>query len=624
MTGPSPSAPPRRPLIRLLPLEGAAALLLSLLAACLFTLPVVLAPDSTMLAGKFHWSHAWAMELITMGLEDSRYLELRDLADTSPGRELVTPMLEFPRGGALVFLGWFNLAVGVALRRVLPVVASFNGSVLLVLGLAPWAAWLLARSLGASRAGAALAALIYGFNPYIIGVVGNGQMAKYNHAWIALLALSAWQLGHHRRLRWVPLCWLLAFVCFASSPYNFIFAAIATSLFAVAGLWTQRGWRARLHAGGLLAVGAFGAAVACAQLLPVYQGRNLSLLSPSRLGPGGSAELAATLPAMIWPRALGFGASWGDMGTAIADETHVAYLGLSTLLLAALAAWALRRRAVPLALLAGVFALLAMGRFGHFPGSRLGLPLPLRLLDALPDASAVVFSYRFVVVVFLALGLLVALGSTPLVERLPTRWRGLALAGAAALLLADFAMLSPAPFPLETERVQLQRVYADLPASAELYGIVELPCDIGFLDRMDPVWPASFQELNQRQIFWQAFHRKGLALVDKGNHMRDPYRTDLMIHAIELIQGKGTRPPASTEASISWYARNRYRFVVVHEKALPPSAVAPLAAWLEAALGPPERYPDEGTARYAFPSPPRAVPQADLPPPVQRPAKDSP
>jgi hypothetical protein len=611
-----------RALLRLLPLEGSVVLLLCLLAACALTMPLVLAPDSTMLAGKFHWSHAWAMELVHMGLEDSRYLELRDLADTPPGRELVTPMLEFPRGGAMVFLGWFNLAVGVGLRRLLGVVASFNASVLLVLAMAPWAAWLLARRLGAGRPGAVLAALVFGFNPYLLGVIGNGQMAKYNHAWIALLALCAWGMGRHRQLRWVPLCWLLAFACFASSPYNFIFAALTTSAFAVAGLWVQRGWKARLHAGGLLLAGAVGAGLACARLLPVYGSRNLSLLSPSRLGPGGSHELAATLPAMLWPGELGFRATWLQQGTLIADEHHVAYLGVSTLLLAAAATWALRRRALPLLALAGGFALLALGRFGHFPGSDKGLPLPLALVDSLPEASAVVFSYRFVVVVFLALGLLLALGAGPLLARLPSRWRGWAIAGAAGLLLVDFALLSPAPFPLETERVQQHRVYAELPPSSDLYGIVELPCDLGFLDHMDPAWPAGFQELNQRQIFQQAFHRKGLAMVDKGNHMREAYRTDLLIKAIDIIQGRSTTTPASTDASMRWYASNRYRYLVVHEHALPPAAVEPLSTWLEAALGPPERYPGEGTARYAFPEVPQAA--APRPPPVQAPAEEGP
>ncbi len=623
MTGPSSDGTPTASPLRLLPTEGLAALLLSLAAACLFTLPVALAPDTTMLAGKFHWSHAWAMELLTQGLLDSRYLELRDLADTPPGRELVTTMLEFPRGGAIVFLGWFNLAVGVALRRILPVVSSFNGSVLLSLGLAPWAAYLLARKLGAARAGAALAGLIYGFNPYVIGIVGNGQMAKYNHAWIALLALCAWGMGRRAQLRWVPLCWALAFVCFASSPYNFIFAAITTTLFGVAGLWGRPDWKTRARAAGMLLAGAAGAAAACVPLLPVYGSRGLSLLSPSKLGPGGSSELAATLPSMLWPGGLGFDATWASLGTPIADETHVAYLGLTTLLLAAAGAWALKRRAIGPLLLAVLFALLAMGRRGRIPGTEIDLPLPLALLDALPDASAVVFSYRFVVVAFLALGLLVALGAGPLLARLTPRWRALAVAGAAGLLMVDYALLSPAPFPLETERVSPLMVYRELPSSPDLYGIVELPCDLGFLDRMDPRWPASFQELNQRQIFWQSFHGKGLGMVDKGNHMRDAYRTDLMIHAVDLIQGLSKTPPDKLDASLRWYTRNRYRYLVVHEYALPAGAVEPLGDWLEQALGEPERYPDEGTARYALPvsSPAPSKPQ---PPPVQPPRKEAP
>ena len=194
MTPPSPpsSNPPGA---RELVLTG----LLCLLLALLFTWPLMQDPGGRFLDGKFQWSHGWAMEVVHLGAWSDDFLNvslpaLDPQAPSDEGRDpwvltMGTRMLNYPEGGSVVFLGWFNILLGVALRRLFNVVAAFNLGVVAVLALAPWGAWWLARQLGAGWWGALSGGVIYGFSPFIVGVVGNGQVAKYNHAWIPLLAL---------------------------------------------------------------------------------------------------------------------------------------------------------------------------------------------------------------------------------------------------------------------------------------------------------------------------------------------------------------------------------------------------------------------------------------------------
>jgi hypothetical protein len=614
-----PEPRPRRlPRLLAAPLEGLAVFLGFLVLAVLITAPLGFDLGGSFLAGKFMWSHAWAMEMLGDFLRggDSFSLQIMELPPDQrapwmagwPGPyALHTELLGWPEGGTIVFLAWFHIVLGTLLRDLLPTVGAFNAALLLTLALAPAAAWLLARRLGAGRVGALMAGLIYGFNPYILGVLGNGQVAKINHAWPALVALLAWELCRHRRAWAVPALWVVATICLLTSPYYYVFAALLGVGIATWGLVVQPGWRQR----GLVAVllGVTGAGM-LALHLPVFEHlgtREGGLLSPSTIGSDTSVyELSASLGTLLLPRQLSY-----TGGVLIPGETHVAYLGLATLLLAALATWARRDRAV-LALwaVAVAFAVLAMGRSLVLPGGA-ELPMPLGLLaGALPPLRALIFVYRGVVVACLALGLVVALGWGPLAARLGRRrWL---LWGAPVLILLDLLLVSPAPFPLPVERLELPQIYQELAQDPRLFGIVEFPCDLEGMEVHGAAYAESLTDLNQRQIFWQAFHGKGLGMVDKGNNHRALFQQPLLRDLVRVAAGEAPSEDAGLAESLRWLHQARFELLVVHEHALPPATAAEVRAWLGQRLGMPKRYDSDGIAVYDLVSVAAPTPGAGL------------
>ena len=591
-------------------LEYLAALAGFAVVVCLVTAPLVLQLDSAMLAGKFQWSHAWAMELVHTGISERSSLWLTQLqvhpdavdplmllwGDTP--YTLQTDALNYPEGGTIVFLGWFNLLTGALLRGVLPFLSSFNLSVLLVLTLAPWAAYLLARSVGAGRLGAAVGGLVFGFNPYVLAVVSNGQMAKYNHVWVALIALLAWQLT--RRLRWwaVPALWIAATICLASSPYYFVFSGLLGLSLGLYGLGVQAGWKRRGLLLALLLVCAAGVLVLDAPLLSYFAHREGSLIKPSNAGADTTAfELTASIKTLLLPLECTY-----RQGVRIPDEIHVSYLGLFALLLALACSWARRWRGTGFWwAVALIFVVLALGREAELPGGR-AVTLPLGYLAALlPQGRGLIFVYRAVVVVYLALGVIIALGLSELLQRLPGRplLRRLAAVAVVGLLALDFLWISPAPFPLPVEAQLLPRAYQDLPREPRTYGIVEFPCELEALHSSDAGKGSrdALALLNQRQIFYQAFHHQGLGMVDKGNDYRPAYRTPLLREMIAITAGSA---PSSTTPSLQWLRQNHFRRLMLHEAQIPPAALGPLKRYLGRVLPRSRRYAAEQITAYEF------------------------
>ena len=587
-------------------LEGLLALACYALLVCLVTAPLALGLDSSMLAGKFQWSHAWAMELVHSGFHEHT-LWFTNLP-ASPGEHpllglwgepltLQTSVLNYPVGGTIVFLGWFNLLVGAALRELFGFLASFNLSVLLVLALAPWAAYLLARAVGAGRFGAAVGGLIFGFNPYVLAVVANGQMAKYNHAWLALMALFTWHLTRSPARWWaVPALWLTATVCLASSPYYFVFAAMLALVLAGDGLRVQQTWKRRAVLAGLLAITAAGVLILDLPLLQYFTHREGSLIKPSIAGSDTSIyELAASLRTLLLPVECTY-----EGGVTLPDETHVAYLGISTLLLVLLGTWALRGRGTVIWwVVALVFGVLSLGREANLPGSDAVITLPLGYLSAtLPQGRALIFVYRAVAVVFLALSVIAALGVGPLLQRLKPRWRRPAGAAVVLLLALDFLWLSPAPFPLPVETIHLPQAYRELPREPRSSGIVEFPCELETLGSLGAGVEAALAKLNQRQIFYQAFHHKGLGMVDKGNDHRPAYQTALLRGMISIVAGGQDPGTRHEQASRQWLQQQGFRRLILHEAQIPAASLPVLKGYLGRVLPRSRAYPADRITAY--------------------------
>jgi hypothetical protein len=151
-----------------------------------------------------------------------------------------------------------------------------------------------------------------------------------------------------------------------------------------------------------------------------------------------------------------------------------AYLGIVNLLLIGFAARPIWRRAWKYFLGLAAFMVLAMGVSPHFLGRPLPLPLPYRLLQALPFFSQARNPSRIIAYAYLFLGILVALALGHFVSASRTKFRGRMLMAAVFLLVfLDFYAADKAVTP-----VVLPPCYAVIQKDgAGDFGILELPRD---------------------------------------------------------------------------------------------------------------------------------------------------
>jgi hypothetical protein len=160
-----------------------------------------------------------------------------------------------------------------------------------------------------------------------------------------------------------------------------------------------------------------------------------------------------------------------------APISHSVYLGLGVLALAVLGIWATRRRALPWAVLATVFVVLALGHWIRVGGEALTLsghpiPGPARLLvRVVPALVGLSHWHRAVGPATVFLGLLAAMGA----ERLVARRTGLAL-GLCGLLLAESIFLGQTRWPRAHYALEAPPIYASLGRPGAL---LELPFDNG-------------------------------------------------------------------------------------------------------------------------------------------------
>ena len=177
-------------------------------------------------------------------------------------------------------------------------------------------------------------------------------------------------------------------------------------------------------------------------------------------------------------------------------------------------------------------------------------------------------------------------------------WREEGAVGAVKLLLVDLLVVSPAPFPMPVERFVLPRVYRELVYDSRPFGIVEFPCDLEGMEVHGAAYAQALTDLNQRQIFWQVFHRKGLGMVDKGNNHRALFQQPLMRDLVRVLAGEAPQEAAGLDDSLQWLRQARFEMLILHEGALPSATGPAVRDWLNEHLGEPKRYTQDAIAVY--------------------------
>lgn len=447
--------------------------------------------------------------------------------------------------------------------------AAYNTLVLLSFVLTGWAAYRLARVIGASRLGGFLGGFLIAFGPYRIGNLGN-----LNQLHTALLVLGVF-LGVRHVVRGRAGDLALAFAALSLQAWfgwygTFHLAVSLALLVAFAGAWGAEGPALRR----------WGLAVACGL---AAAGAALPVARPYLLQARATPEFERTLgqAALYSADVLDYfrAGDWSRLASiwpAGASE-RAASVGVVTALLALLVLGRALRGRGPLQYLVALGAtgfVLSLGPLLQVAGHRLPVPLPYAAFHlAVPGFASMRAPGRFAVLALIAAGALAALGWDALRRRLP----GPAAALAFGVLLS-LAAIETLPAPIA--RVELPReeslpaVYRWLREQPGAFAIVELPL---------PAAEAEEGERDARRQMYVLHH--GKPSLD-GVSGFSPRRQERFRHTMQAFPADSSLAAARARGA---------RYVVVHggETAPPPGVPAGLRE--VARFGPDRVYAFEDT-----------------------------
>lgn len=264
--------------------------------------------------------------------------------------------------------------------------------------------WLFSRHLVSSRVAAVAGGLFCGFAP---GLVSHANAhLNWTAQWI--VPLVVWRVLRLRRWRDGVVLGVLVAVMFSIAAEALFFTALALGVFLACWAATHRPRAAQALPGFLrgLAVGALVAAVLLAYPLWMH------FFGPQRYhGTGFDPRVHAEdlLAFGAFPQRSLAGLAGLDTDLAPNPTEETSFFGLPLLALAVACFVLLRRRTVvpPLAVTAGVFAVLALGPRLKVGGHTTDIPLPYALLAKLPVFDAALPA-RLALVVVPIVGLLLA------------------------------------------------------------------------------------------------------------------------------------------------------------------------------------------------------------------------
>jgi hypothetical protein len=447
---------------------------------------------------------------------------------------LYTGYTFYPLGVSLVLYTYnlFNAIVALPLA-LLPLPAISNLTFLLTTALTGYGAFLLVRYLmvagprpptAAGTLAAFLAGLIYAFGSYRMVYAAIGHYDMWSTAWIpfyTLFFLRAVDEGGQPRHA------VLAGLFFALAMLNEmifgVFLAILSAILLAFALARRPG---RAAVARRLALMVLVAALLYAPvLLPILR----EMAAGYELAGWGDAEkLSVDLLGLVTPTALHpLGGDWETAlrqareGTGRFRDVNTVFLGWAGLALAALGAFAYRRRLAAWTTSLVVFATLSLGPLLQINGRSTfdldgltaNMPLPFILLHYLPLVKANRVPNRFSVVLMLGLAVLAAFGALWLLERAAKQGRtGKWLLAAGATLLAVLVVFDHWSVPLPLTDARLPAAYEEIAAEPDDFAILQLPLG----------WRNSFGVQgaeDTRTQYYQAYHRKRLL---SGNISRNP------------------------------------------------------------------------------------------------------
>lgn len=393
---------------------------LYLLGAIIFTWPLALNLNNRLISsfGGDVWQHIWHM----WWARDSVFEE-----HLNP---FFTNKLYHPTGVNFYFQA-LNLPTGLIstpFQYIFGLVTAFNMILILNVAWACYTAFLLARYITGSVAGALVAGAIYGFSPLESININQGQFEQMSLGWFPLFVLFFLKVMRRDRNLYlnIGIAALLLAINSLVTWYLALFGWMFCGLYLLYALLIDKSWNDRLKTlGRFTAVFAlYGVAIAVVLVPTISASKDgvNNVEQPLLTVAYNSATLKGFFgpgPSPAW-NLLGFIPGEGVHGY---KETYFGYVGLILGIMGLLGNF---RRLWFWAATIGIFFVLALGPVLQFSynGNLTQadfdkmLPMPARLLYSLPLLNVSRVPVRFSVIIMLALGVLAAAGVARLQNRL--------------------------------------------------------------------------------------------------------------------------------------------------------------------------------------------------------------
>ncbi len=562
-----------------------------LVLTLVFTFPLWTDPDGLFINGLFQWSQLWGSFLVDESIRHSGVLPL------------YTDFLNFPRGGTVVLIGWSCHLLTFLLGLVLPLTAAFNIAVLVHLWAAPYVAFLFCRRVCGSDLASLAGGALFGFSAFVVDALHKGQIDQYSHVWIPAFLLALLYSLETLSARRLGLLGVVSLGLLFSNPYGALFCSLMAPALTLRWLVRSRspGWPARLAASAAVSLAPASLAYWYFDQLP-----SSLLQAPLVRNAGDQVEVASLSIAR-------FGGQDVILAGFHLDKCPVVYVGLMALLVALVALVDRRHRRQTAFWWGSWLVVLSLALGNIVPTSSGDFKMPLwYLAKLLPFMGTIQFTDRFVVLAYLLLGVLATYGLQTLLPHVRPGARLPLVAALVALITLDQAQpggreMQPTRegLILPVTEVHTPRVYADMAAEGGQGAVLELPClrNLGFstTDHVEGD-PEEYFWLSQKQMFYQATHRRRLANVDKDNlraavAFRNPA---IRMLVTACMSGHGCGPSTRERAGAARLAAQGFSDVIVHMRSLPVNARAATRNYLDSLFSLRKRYPDDGVLRYTI------------------------
>ena len=559
------------------------AFALFLLLAMAVTWPLILAPGQQIIASSFVYSHVWIWDLLTgYLLSDGTLLRSTDL-------------LNFPEGGPISVIGW-HFAIPLLLFRKLGIGLMFGVNLLVIfyLALGGFGAFALARRLLGKWPEAMVGGIAFGFNPFVISLVWNGQYGKLCHGFLPLLLLLLLESARSRRSRVILLYGLLFAVCLSSAPYFGIAAAVLSVVVALTACIKRRDrFKHYLVRYGLCALSAAAFSLPFLYYYFSAPSSGQGLLIPAGQRPM-DLEIFTTSAGWFLTEESHATLSRGNIHYMKDVVTH--RLNVVVILLTALAGFKLLRgRLRPLRRYGdeagpALFIAIAVTFIILSLGSRYAF-LPIYWLKLLiPQTQAFVFTMRLSIGVYLGLAMLGAMALASLLHHHGPKRRGLLCSAAGMLIFMDTLFFSPPFFPLNVRSSHIPAVYDDLRKILNRGAVLEVPYS-EVSDALELSPSTSFRMSMEPAFYYQTLHRHPLVHGELDTRTRQMPEFHARLSRVLGIPGpmKTTKSPPH---------RVPFCYIVLNESLIKEERLGLLRAFLEINFRLLRHYPQERYRLY--------------------------